>query len=298
MTLVVWIAITIKGIDNLLPYMDNTFSYETNPTLEYYAPYSKHYPKRAIIQDLNWFADHVQSTHGLYFFVDEEWDFTDADSIILCDAFMVDLGFYIPTKALSFASNISPNPLILNILFYEALTIASAMAWAANLPVPPCHLLVYTNSLDTVELFHSLRVKDRYNKLLLFVVPEFKGHKDPTKGDTWAEGDSMECKSIVAGYFCAYDKVYVELNNLLVSLKKEDVVAEKKQKAEEEQKKKEKEALVASGSGKGKGKAVEETVVIDLDSEVEGKFIETCLNCKKNKITCIFTHPTNSKKSA
>ncbi|KIJ36428.1 hypothetical protein M422DRAFT_179448, partial [Sphaerobolus stellatus SS14] len=71
---------------------------------------------------------------------------------------------------LGFASNIPPNPLVANILFYEMLAVASAVAWAAELSKPPHHLLVYTNSLDTVEMFHSLRAGEGYNELLLFVV--------------------------------------------------------------------------------------------------------------------------------
>ncbi|KIJ32985.1 hypothetical protein M422DRAFT_82381, partial [Sphaerobolus stellatus SS14] len=78
--------------------------------------------------------------------------------------------FYVPAKSLGFASGIPSNPLISNILFYEALTVASAIAWAAALTSPPRRLLVYTDSLDTVEMFHSLRAKDGYNELLLFAV--------------------------------------------------------------------------------------------------------------------------------
>ncbi|KIJ32236.1 hypothetical protein M422DRAFT_184860, partial [Sphaerobolus stellatus SS14] len=80
------------------------------------------------------------------------------------------LGFYVPARNLGFASGIPTNPLVSNILFYEALTVASAIAWATALPTPPRRLLVYTDSLDTVEMFHSLRAKEGYNDLLLFVV--------------------------------------------------------------------------------------------------------------------------------
>ncbi|KIJ28303.1 hypothetical protein M422DRAFT_105483, partial [Sphaerobolus stellatus SS14] len=82
------------------------------------------------------------------------------------------LGFYTPAKCLGFASNIPANPLIPNILFYKTLTVASAVTWAAALPFPPCRLLIYTDSLDSVEMFHSLRAKDGYNELLLLVVQQ------------------------------------------------------------------------------------------------------------------------------
>ncbi|KIJ36240.1 hypothetical protein M422DRAFT_261376 [Sphaerobolus stellatus SS14] len=99
---------------------------------------------RAVICDLAWFANHVHNAHGSYFFVNKEWEFVQANLIILCDASMVGLGFYVPAKALSFASGIPSNPLISNIHFYEALRVASAIARAAALPTPLHCLLVYT----------------------------------------------------------------------------------------------------------------------------------------------------------
>ncbi|KIJ30566.1 hypothetical protein M422DRAFT_267909, partial [Sphaerobolus stellatus SS14] len=128
-------------------------------------------------------------------------------------------------------------------------------------------------------------------------VPEFKGRKDPSRGETWAEANTDERRSIVAGYWRAYDKDYAELNNLFLSLKKkEEAAAEQKRKAEE--KKKEAVVPVASGSGKGKGKSKETVLDIDSESEVEGEFRETCLNCEENKTPCIFTYPTAGKKSS
>ncbi|KIJ23233.1 hypothetical protein M422DRAFT_276233 [Sphaerobolus stellatus SS14] len=130
-------------------------------------------------------------------------------------------------------------------------------------------------------------------------VPEFKGRKDPSRGETWAEADTDERTLIVAGYWRAYDKDYAELNNLFLLLrKKEEAAAEQKQKAEE--KKKEAVVPVASGSGKEKGKSKETVLDIDSESEAEaeGEFRETCLNCEENKTPSIFTYPTVGKKSS
>ncbi|KIJ34231.1 hypothetical protein M422DRAFT_182388 [Sphaerobolus stellatus SS14] len=283
MALVVWIAINIKHIEDLLHYMDDAFGYEMDPVLEYYVPYDKHYPKKqvvllhlwdelnlphnikkqefgsslviisfhvdpacmtlsislsareepgtaiekfldmskshrrslhqwqhllgwvnwalnifpllrpalqscyakitgksfrnagiflnkAVIRDLTWFTERIKSTHGLHFFEDEEWDYIQGNLIIFCGASTVGLGFYIPAKALGFTSNIPPNPLVPNILFYETLTVTSTVAWAAALQFPPCRLLIYTDSLDIVEMFHSLCAQEGYNELLLFMV--------------------------------------------------------------------------------------------------------------------------------
>ncbi|KIJ29248.1 hypothetical protein M422DRAFT_187699, partial [Sphaerobolus stellatus SS14] len=87
------------------------------------------------------------------------------------------LGFYVPAKYLGFTCNIPTNPLIPNILFYETLTTTSTVTWATALPFPPRRLLVYTDSLDSMEMFHSLRAKDGYNELLLLVVQQLMANR-------------------------------------------------------------------------------------------------------------------------
>ncbi|KIJ30553.1 hypothetical protein M422DRAFT_267893 [Sphaerobolus stellatus SS14] len=151
--------------------------------------------------------------------------------------------------------------------------------------------VLYKKSKD-VPILPPVRSTDARRTLSGFqAVPEFKGQKDPSRGETWAEADTDERTSIVAGYWHAYDKHYVDLNNLFLSLKKkEDAAAELKRKAEE--KKKEAVVPVASGSGKGKGKSTEVVLDIDSESEVKEEFRETCLNCEENKTPCIFTYPT------
>ena len=44
MGLVTWISIHIYSIKDLLHYMDDCFSYDTNLTLEYYRPHNTYYP--------------------------------------------------------------------------------------------------------------------------------------------------------------------------------------------------------------------------------------------------------------
>ncbi|KIJ40553.1 hypothetical protein M422DRAFT_256524 [Sphaerobolus stellatus SS14] len=103
---------------------------------------------------------------------------------------------------------------------------------------------------------------------------------------------SKQCPSsnitlIVTGYWQAYDKEYVDLNRLLLALKKkEEVVAEQKRKVDEAQKRKEVVVPVALGSGNRKGKLKEVVQDMDSECEVEEEFRETCLNCEENKAIC------------
>ncbi|KIJ29877.1 hypothetical protein M422DRAFT_268660 [Sphaerobolus stellatus SS14] len=158
--------------------------------------------------------------------------------------------------------------------------------------------ILYKKSKD-VPILTPIKSTDARRMLEGFqAVPKFKGCKDPSRGETWAEADTDKQSSIVAGYWRAYNKDYMDLNKLFLLLKKkEDAAAELKRKADEAQKK-EVVGPVASGSGKGKGKS--KVLVLDSDSEsgVEEEFRETCLNCEENKVKCIFTYPTTGKKSS
>jgi len=283
MSLVVWIAITLKLVEDLLHYMDDAFGYDMDPQLEYYALYDQHYPKkqvallrlwdeiglphskkkqeygqaltiigfrvdpvsmtlslplesrkqliqeirdftdssksrrhplrrwqqllgyanwalnvfpllrpaltssydkiagksfpnaliflnRNVIKDLSWFAQRVEAANGLHFFKSLAWLPAEADMVVYCDASTYGLGFWIPSLLLGFHSQVPQFAAIPNILFYEAVTVASAIAWVADRPRRPRRLLLYTDSLDSVEMFHSLCAKPGYNDILLFVV--------------------------------------------------------------------------------------------------------------------------------
>ncbi|KIJ26798.1 hypothetical protein M422DRAFT_272068 [Sphaerobolus stellatus SS14] len=152
--------------------------------------------------------------------------------------------------------------------------------------------ILYKKSKD-MPVLPAIRSMDPCRMLDGFQsVPEFKGRKDPLKGETWAEAGTDKWMSIVDGYWWTYEKEYVDLNKLFLALKKkEEVAAEPKWKAEEVQKRKEVAVPVASRFDKGKGKSKEV-----VQSVVEEEFRETCLNCEENKATCVFMDPTTGKK--
>ena len=52
--MVMWIAINVRGIANLLHYSDNAWSYDTNPTLVFYEAYASHYPSKQVALLMLW----------------------------------------------------------------------------------------------------------------------------------------------------------------------------------------------------------------------------------------------------
>jgi len=99
-----------------------------------------------------------------------EWDLFDADLEVFCDSTLTTMGFYCPACNASLFSAVLPSTPHDTIFFYEALCVLSALLWASELPTPPTRLLSHTDSLDMVEMFHSLKALERYSDLLLFAV--------------------------------------------------------------------------------------------------------------------------------
>ncbi|KIJ28263.1 hypothetical protein M422DRAFT_270498 [Sphaerobolus stellatus SS14] len=153
--------------------------------------------------------------------------------------------------------------------------------------------VLYERAKD-VPLLPSIKSTDTRRTLDGFqAVPEFKGRRDPSKGETWAEADTDERSSIVAGYWRAYDKESADLNKLFLSLKKkEDAAAELKRKSEEAQRKVVVPVALESGKGKGKSKEIiveNKAKCLFTQSSAEEK--SSCDRCARRKVKCTFRSP-------
>jgi hypothetical protein len=123
-----------------------------------------------VSQDLRWVASMLQQGTGISLLTSIAWGRKQANTVIYCDASLSGLGFFIPSLNLGFASPIPDNIPSHDILFLEALCVISAIFWASQQHSPPQHLLIFTDSLDTVKMFHLLKAKPTYNFILLVAV--------------------------------------------------------------------------------------------------------------------------------
>ena len=126
------------------------------------------YLNQRVIADLAWFADAIESASGVCLLNSIIWSASEANLTIYCDASMSALGFYIPQMNLTFTAPVPDEQRPRHIFFYEALCVVSALAFATQLNRPPARLLIFTDSLNTVDMFHSLKAGEGYNCLLLF----------------------------------------------------------------------------------------------------------------------------------
>jgi len=90
--------------------------------------------------------------------------------VIYCDTCLTGLGFYCPQHDITFFADIENLTPTHTIFYYEALSVLSALTWAHDLDHPPCHLLIYTDSMNTVKMFHSMNTQPGYNDLLMHAV--------------------------------------------------------------------------------------------------------------------------------
>jgi hypothetical protein len=80
------------------------------------------------------------------------------------------MGLFCPSLHIGYCSPIPDAAQISTIFYYGALCVISALLWVSQLPTPPHRLLIYTDSMNSVEMFHSLKALEGYNDLLLFAV--------------------------------------------------------------------------------------------------------------------------------
>ena len=99
-----------------------------------------------------------------------EWDCSDADLIVYSDASLTGLGFTVPMQCLGFCASTPSDCPSLTIFYYEALAIASTILWVSSLSPRVKKILVYTDSLNCVEMFNMLSPQEGYNDIPLFTV--------------------------------------------------------------------------------------------------------------------------------
>ncbi|VDC04894.1 unnamed protein product [Peniophora sp. CBMAI 1063] len=129
------------------------------------------YLNAAVKRDFAWFADSFREWDGLHVADARLWAPQDADLTVFCDASLSGLGFWCPQRHQGFAGALSAAPADTaapeTIFWHEAICVLRALAWAVRLPSPPRRLAIYTDNLNTVQIFNSFKAYNAYNDILL-----------------------------------------------------------------------------------------------------------------------------------
>ena len=116
------------------------------------------YINAAVTVDLKWLASIIPGSIGVRLVDAGLWRVEDADMVMWTDAslrlglsfVLAGNGFYYPLRERQ--ANVT-----IDIFFLELVAILSAVHYAASLPHPPRKLVIFTDSLDSVGVFNSLR---------------------------------------------------------------------------------------------------------------------------------------------
>ena len=120
----------------------------------------------AVRDDFAWAARHIEASSGIHIFSASDWDPDSADLIVYCHACLEGLGFWYPSSALAFYSS-TPKDSEVSVKFYfEALCVFCALMDVANRARQGAKIVIYTDNLNTVQMFNSLSCLPEYNHLL------------------------------------------------------------------------------------------------------------------------------------
>jgi hypothetical protein len=124
-------------------------------------------------RDLSWYLDHLRASNGIFMFQAIDWNPRfDADFTMLCDACPAGMGFWIEHLRLGFYSMVPADAPKDTIFFWEATCVLSALEWfcleqrASFTADNPVRLTIYTDNMNTVQIFSSLAAEPAYNILL------------------------------------------------------------------------------------------------------------------------------------
>jgi hypothetical protein len=127
----------------------------------------------AVKQDFDWFLTHVRASSGIFAFDAIDWNpRTESDFSILCDACPLGMGFWTESLGRGFYSAVPKDVPKDTIFFWEATCVLSALEWfcldqrTGFARDKPARLTIFTDNLNTVQIFGSLAAEPAYNVLL------------------------------------------------------------------------------------------------------------------------------------
>jgi hypothetical protein len=129
-------------------------------------PLTKLYVNNSIRSDLLWAINHINHSSGTQVLQSLDWNPEDADLIAYCDTSLEGMGFWYPSLKVAFWSDVPESPPKDMIFYFEALCVLSVILRSTSFDSPIHKLTIYTDNLNTVQMFNTLSVLPAYNKIL------------------------------------------------------------------------------------------------------------------------------------
>jgi len=120
----------------------------------------------SIRDDFIWAAHHIESSHGIHILRSKTWDPAMADFTVYCDACPEGMGFWYTSLNLGFYAPTPRDSEISVIFYFEALCVYCALRDIASRAHKGARVVIYTDNMNSVQIFNSLACLPAYNHLL------------------------------------------------------------------------------------------------------------------------------------
>jgi hypothetical protein len=157
-----WINWSLNIYPLLKPALSNVYDKISSKS----QPHALIFVSKAVTDNLCWFISHAESLYGIRVFEATDWSADEADVTAYGDASGVGMGFYFAESKSGFQSVLPHNPPKDVIFFFEALTVLSIVQMVCSRPSIAKCLVVFSDNMNTVDIFSSLHTKPCYNTIL------------------------------------------------------------------------------------------------------------------------------------
>jgi hypothetical protein len=141
-------------------------------------PNARIYLNSSLIRELHWLANYIESAPPARIFLTTSWDPADAKSAglhqleVFTDVSSIALAYYFPSLQLAYHAPLPQNPTSNTIFYFEALAVCAAInhaadVWSCDFTPKLDHLLVHTDSMNTVNMYNTLHAQPSHNQLLI-----------------------------------------------------------------------------------------------------------------------------------
>jgi len=120
----------------------------------------------SVRDDLSWAAHHIESTNGIWMLWASNWDPLSANFIAYCDACPEGLGYWFLSSSLGFCAPTPENPPTSAIFYFKAICMLCALQNISMRVEPNSRIVIYTDNLNTIQIFNSLACLPTYNHIL------------------------------------------------------------------------------------------------------------------------------------
>lgn len=167
-----WVNWAFNVFPLLRPCLNNFYhkiSSAHNPTRRIWVNNSIH-------DNFAWAARHIEASSGVHILRSWHWEPGSTDIIVFCDTCPAGLGFWYPSLNLGFCAP-TPGVLDLSLIFYfEALCVFCTLQDVALRAPHLKKVVIYTDNLNTVQIFNSLACLPDYNPILKRAVDIILSH--------------------------------------------------------------------------------------------------------------------------